>query len=290
MSSYSDEVGVLYIVATPIGNLQDLSPRAIEVLNSVDLILCEDTRHSALLLSNFGIKTKTKAVHEHNEVEVAQRIVDELKTGRNYALVSDAGTPMISDPGFVLTRLCHENNVKVIPVPGCCAFVTALSASGLPSNKFMFFGFISQKNKTRQEQMQSLLNADYTSIFYESSHRIEKTLIELHDVIGSDRKVCLARELTKQFETIITAPISQIVTYIQADNNHRKGEFVILIEPVAQQENNDLSREQQEVINLLLEQEVSPSVVIQIMQKIYGLNRKQLYGYVHNLNSNNDAD
>lgn len=283
MPSHINEEGVLYIVATPIGNMQDLSPRAIDILNTVDLILCEDTRHSALLLTNFGIKTKTKALHEHNENEIAEQVANELLSGKKYALISDAGTPMISDPGFVLTRICHERNVKVVPIPGCCAFVTALSASGLPSNKFMFFGFISQKNKTRQEQLQNLMNADYTSIFYESSHRIEKTLSELKEVLGTQRKVCLARELTKQFETIVTASIDEIVEYIKSDSNHRKGEFVILIEPAPEQDNSDLTLEQQEVINLMVEQEVSRSIIIQVMQKIYGLNRKQLYNYVHNL-------
>ncbi|RIY35255.1 16S rRNA (cytidine(1402)-2'-O)-methyltransferase [Psittacicella gerlachiana] len=273
------ESGILYIVATPIGNLQDLSPRAIEVLKSVDTILCEDTRHSSSLFSNFGIKKNLLAYHDHNERNIAQSIVKQLLEGNNLALVSDAGTPLISDPGYVLTRLCHEHGIKVVPIPGCCAFISALSASGLASDSFTFFGFLPAKAKQRKDKFAEIKNNQETSIFYESTHRIKDSIDDLIAELGEERRVCLARELTKQFETIVTASAIEIKEYLLASNDHTRGEFVLIIEGNHVQASSSLTKEI-EVLIKELATELPPKKVAKIIANSFNLDKNEIYNYL----------
>ena len=188
----NDLTGILYIVATPIGNLQDITQRALETFSHVDLIAAEDTRHSGLLLSHYGIKKPFFALHDHNEQEKAHVLVEKLKQGMNIALISDAGTPLISDPGFHLVRQCREADIKVVPLPGACAAITALCASGIASDRFCFEGFLPAKTKARKDKLENIAEEDRTLIFYESTHRILDTLADMQDVLGGDRYVVLA--------------------------------------------------------------------------------------------------
>ncbi|WP_070962416.1 16S rRNA (cytidine(1402)-2'-O)-methyltransferase [Vibrio sonorensis] len=223
------EIPTLFIVPTPIGNLADITQRAIEVLNQVDLIAAEDTRHTGKLLSHLNIQTRTYALHDHNEQQKAQVLVDRLKKGESIALVSDAGTPLISDPGYHLVTQCRQAGVKVVPLPGACAVITALSASGLPSDRFSFEGFFPAKSKGRKDRLLEIAKVERTCIFYESPHRILDTLTDMLDVLGPDREVVLARELTKTFETIQGLPLGELVAWVKEDDNQQRGEMVLLI-------------------------------------------------------------
>ena len=221
--------GTLFIVATPIGNLDDITFRAVETLNSIDIVFAEDTRHSKKLLKHLNIVKPIRAFHEHNEREKTQAIIDELHSGKSVALISDAGTPLISDPGYFLVAQTKKEGLKVIPIPGASALITALSASGLASDSFTFLGFLPSKQAARIKLLKTLLNETKTSIFYESPKRILATLTDMHAIFGSSREVCLAKELTKVFETIQTDSIPNLINYLTADENNQKGEFVILI-------------------------------------------------------------
>ncbi|WBA18282.1 16S rRNA (cytidine(1402)-2'-O)-methyltransferase [Salinivibrio kushneri] len=219
----------LYIVPTPIGNLADITQRALDVLASVDLVAAEDTRHTARLLSHFSINAKTFALHEHNEQQKAAALLARLQQGQSVALVSDAGTPLISDPGYHLVTQCRETGVRVVPLPGACAVVTALSASGLPSDRFCFEGFLPPKTKARQDTFRTLADDPRTLIFYESPHRIRDSLADMREVLGEDRRVVLARELTKTFETIHGAPLGELIAWLNEDANRLRGEMVLLV-------------------------------------------------------------
>ncbi|OOF28897.1 MULTISPECIES: 16S rRNA (cytidine(1402)-2'-O)-methyltransferase [Salinivibrio] len=219
----------LYIVPTPIGNLADITQRALEVLANVDLIAAEDTRHTARLLSHFSISTKTFALHEHNEQQKAAALINRLQQGQSIALVSDAGTPLISDPGYHLVTQCRDAGIRVVPLPGACAVVTALSASGLPSDRFSFEGFLPPKTKARQDTFRDLADDPRTLIFYESPHRIRDSLADMLAVLGPERRVVLARELTKTFETIHGAPLGALIEWLNEDPNRLKGEMVLLV-------------------------------------------------------------
>ncbi|RIY31770.1 16S rRNA (cytidine(1402)-2'-O)-methyltransferase [Psittacicella melopsittaci] len=273
------ENGILYIVATPIGNLNDLSPRAKEVLSSVDAILCEDTRHSSTLFSAFGIKKPLLAYHDHNERNIAQNIIAQLQEGKNLALVSDAGTPLISDPGYYLTSLCHEHNIKVSPIPGSCAFVAALSASGMPSDSFTFYGFLPAKSKQRQEKLEQIKQSEATAIFYESTHRIKDTLADIITVLGQERKICLARELTKQFETIVTTSAQGIKEYLESNSDHCRGEFVLIIQGCSQKQEASLTPEIENLIKELAS-ELPPKKVAKIVANCFKLDKKEIYNYL----------
>ncbi len=205
---------ILYIVPTPIGNLGDITQRALDVLASVDMIAVEDTRHTGKLLAHFNISTKTFALHDHNEQQKAQVLVDKLLSGLSIALVSDAGTPLISDPGYHLVTQCRQAGVKVVPLPGPCAVITALSASGLPSDSFSFEGFLPAKSKARKDKLLEIAKVSRTCIFYESPHRICESLQDMLDVLGGEREVVLARELTKTFETIQGMPLADLARQI----------------------------------------------------------------------------
>ena len=222
--------GALYLVATPIGNLADITQRGISVLDQVDIIAAEDTRHSQRLLSHLGINTRLIAYHEHNEEAMTPRLLDELESGTSIALISDAGTPLISDPGYRLVSQAHDRGVSVVPVPGVCAAITALSAAGLATDAFSFEGFPPAKQGARLHFFESLAQCRQTMIFYVSCHRIIETLKDMQVVFGDDRRVGFSRELTKTFETIRRLPLGELLDWVEADENQRKGEIVLVVE------------------------------------------------------------
>ena len=223
------QAGALHVVATPIGNLGDLTARAREVLASVDAICAEDTRHTRQLLGALGIERPLLALHEHNEADVAWKLVERLKAGDSLALVSDAGTPLVSDPGYRLVRDVRAAGLRVIPLPGACAAIAALSVAGLPSDRFCFEGFLPAKASGRRERLTALAREPRTLVFYESSHRIEESLADLVAMFGPDREAVLARELTKLFETVLGDTLEGIAAKVAADDNQRKGEFVLVV-------------------------------------------------------------
>ena len=225
----SNAAGRLYVVATPIGNRDDITLRAIGVLRDVDRVVAEDTRHSRRLLEHLGISRPMMSLHEHNESDAARRVIDCLKAGESLALVSDAGTPLISDPGFPLVRACREQGITVVPIPGPCALIVALSVSGLPTDRFRFEGFLPRRQQARLALLETLRCETGTLIFYESSHRILEALRDLVDIFGSDRLAVLARELTKLHETVKALPLGELLAWVGADDNQRKGEFVLLL-------------------------------------------------------------
>lgn len=222
--------GALYLVATPIGNLADITQRAISVLEQVDIIAAEDTRHSQRLLSYLGIRSTLLAYHEHNEDRVTPKLLAELASGKSIALISDAGTPLISDPGYRLVTQAHDNEINIVPVPGVCAAITALSAAGLATDSFTFEGFPPAKQGSRLHFLEQLAQQRRTMIFYISCHRIVETLKDMRTVFGDNRRVTFARELTKTFETIKRTALSDLVDWVESDNNQRKGEIVLVVE------------------------------------------------------------
>ncbi len=222
--------GVLYVVATPIGNLDDISRRAIQVLAQVGRIAAEDTRHSARLLQHLDINTPLVAVHDHNEAGRVQGLISQILAGENMALISDAGTPLISDPGYRLVAAAHEANIQVIPIPGACAAIAALSAAGLPSDRFTFEGFLSAKTTARQVQLQALANETRTLIFYEAPHRILECVQDMALIFGGERRVVLAREITKTFETIKQQTLTELSLWVEQDSNQQRGEIVLVVE------------------------------------------------------------
>ncbi len=222
--------GTLYLVATPIGNLADITQRAISVLDQVDIIAAEDTRHSQRLLSHLAIKTKLLAYHEHNEDRITPKLLRDLESGKSIALISDAGTPLISDPGYRLVTQSHDRGIKVVPVPGVCAAIAALSAAGLATDAFTFEGFPPAKHGARLHFFEQLAEQKRTMIFYVSCHRIIETLKDMQSVFGADRRVTFARELSKTFETIKRMELSALINWVEADENQRKGEIVLVVE------------------------------------------------------------
>jgi len=223
--------GTLYVVATPIGNLEDISLRAKNTLQSVDFIVAEDTRHSLQLLSALGIKKPLTSLHAHNESFKSDEIIAKLSQGKSCALISDAGTPLISDPGFLLVKLARELSMPVVPIPGPCALITALSAAGVASDVFTFYGFLPAKKAARQKKLLSMQDVDHTLIFYESTHRIIDCIDDIADVFGESCELILAKELTKTFERFVAGDCHQVKTWLSTDENHCKGEFVLIIPP-----------------------------------------------------------
>ncbi|OOF54785.1 16S rRNA (cytidine(1402)-2'-O)-methyltransferase [Rodentibacter genomosp. 2] len=271
--------GILYIVATPIGNLQDITQRALDIFSQVDLIAAEDTRHSGLLLSHYGIKKPFFALHDHNEQEKAHILVEKLKQGSNIALISDAGTPLISDPGFHLVRQCREAGIKVVPLPGACAAITALCASGIASDRFCFEGFLPAKTKARKDKLENLSEEDRTLIFYESTHRILDTLADMQDVLGEDRYVVLAREITKTWETIVGDTIKNLRQWLVEDSNRTKGEMVLIVEGKPKQENEgELSPQAVKALSLIV-QELPLKKAAAIVAELYGYKKNALYQF-----------
>jgi len=230
-SSLQAQPGHLYVVATPIGNLADITDRAKTILGQVDIIACEDTRTTGALLKRLGIPHKTlSAYHDHNEIEAAEKLADQLRIGKSIAIVSDAGTPAISDPGFRLVRACRKTDLPVIPVPGANAVATVLSASGLPTNGFLFAGFLPPKSAARIRFFDKYRDFDYTIVLYESCHRIEKAITEIVATLGETRIIGVAKEVTKLHEKFLIGPAGEVQAHLAKMS--RKGEFVLLIAPV----------------------------------------------------------
>jgi len=220
----------LYVVATPIGNLEDISYRAVSILTAADLIAAEDTRHSRVLLAHYGITTPMQALHEHNEAQMVGRMLERISAGEAIALISDAGTPLISDPGYRLVRAAREAGLPVFALPGPSAVTTALSVAGLPPDRFAFEGFLPSKAAARRKRLEALSHEDRTLVFFESSHRIEAAIVDMAEVFGPGRLAAVCRELTKKFETVMRAPLAEISERIAADRNQTKGEFVVVVE------------------------------------------------------------
>lgn len=269
--------GRLWIVATPIGNLEDLSPRAAAVLRDVALVAAEDTRHSGPLLARVGSRARTLALHEHNEREQASRIVETLRGGHDVAVVADAGTPLVSDPGYRLVRAAREAGIEVSPVPGPCAAVAALSVAGLASDRFVFEGFLPARAAARRERLGALVAEARTLIFYESSHRIVDMLVDLVALFGADRPAVVARELTKLFETVLSSPLAGLLERVAADPNQQRGEFVVLVAGAVGAEADATLAEGRRVFALLRE-ELPPARAAKLAAAITGAPRRLLYG------------
>jgi len=268
--------GTLFIVATPIGNLDDITFRAVETLKSVDLVLAEDTRHSQKILNHFNIKTPVSAFHDYNEREKCNTVIDKLKQGDSIALISDAGTPLISDPGYILVSAAKKNSVNVVPIPGPSALITALSASGIPSDRFSFFGFLPSKQNARIKTLKTFASRPETIIVYESPKRIMATLTDMLFVFGEEREVCLAKELTKTFETILTTNIPNLIDYISADPGHQKGEFVLLISSTAKKGQLEFDQQLDRLLPVLCS-EMGSSKAAKLAAKITGIDKKYCY-------------
>jgi 16S rRNA (cytidine1402-2'-O)-methyltransferase len=245
-------IGILYVVATPIGNLQDITLRALDTLKAVDAIAAEDTRHTSGLLSHFGISKKLIAVHEHNEHQSAEKLLSLLNAGESIALVTDAGTPGISDPGAVVVDLVRKAGVRVVPVPGVSAVITALSASGIVQNGFLFHGFLPASGAARRKVLETLKIQTVTLVIYEAPHRIVDSIADMCAVLGGERRITFARELTKTFETIYSCNLSDAVAWLEADTNQQRGEFVLLVEAAAIKDAEEMPEETVRVLKLLL--------------------------------------
>jgi 16S rRNA (cytidine1402-2'-O)-methyltransferase len=246
--------GVLYVVATPLGNLADMTPRAIETLKAVDLIAAEDTRHSGRLLQHFGIKNRLVSLHEHNEEQRAERLIDQLLSGQSIALISDAGTPLISDPGYRLVEAVRAVGIQVVPVPGASAIITALSVSGLPTDRFSFEGFLPAKRQGRARRLSELSREPQTLVFYESCHRIRDCVEDMVVAFGKDRYAVIARELTKAHEQVHGACLGELLAWLDADPNHLKGEFVVLVHGAVSEQGvaDELDAEAMRTLELLM--------------------------------------
>lgn len=266
----------LYIVPTPIGNLSDITLRAIEVLKSVDCIAAEDTRHSGILLQHLDAKAPMLALHDHNEQQRAGVLIQRIQQGQSIALISDAGTPLISDPGYHLVKACRDAGVKVVPLPGPCAAITALSAAGLPTDRFVFEGFLPAKEKGREDRLQALADETRTMVFYESPRRVIDTLESMQKVFG-DRLVVAARELTKTFETIHALPLSEMIPWLQEDENRTRGEFVLMV--AGKTENSDdIPAEVQRTLTLLMK-DLPLKKAAALTAEIYGVKKNALYAW-----------
>jgi 16S rRNA (cytidine1402-2'-O)-methyltransferase len=268
-------VPTLHVVATPIGNLGDLSPRAQQILREVAAICAEDTRRSGQLLAHFGIGTPLLALHEHNEQQLAQRLVARLQAGESLALVSDAGTPLVSDPGYRLVLAARQAGIRVSPVPGPSALIAALSVAGLPSDRFCFEGFLPAKASARRERLAELAGEPRTLVFYESSHRIQESLADLAEAFGPERPAALARELTKLFETVLDGGLGQLAERVAADPDQRKGEFVLVVQGVGEDADAKLAEGRR--VHAILARQLPPSAAAKLAAEITGAPRKALY-------------
>ena len=267
----------LYIVPTPIGNLGDITQRALTVLAGVDLVAAEDTRHTGLLLQHFAINARLFALHDHNEQQKADVLLAKLQAGQSIALVSDAGTPLINDPGYHLVRRCREAGVRVVPLPGACAAIAALSAAGLPSDRFCYEGFLPAKSKGRCDALRALSEEPRTLVFYESTHRLLDTLQDMETVWGAARYVVLARELTKTWESLYGAPVGELLTWVREDENRRKGEMVLIVEGHKADE-EALPAEALRTL-ALLQAELPLKKAAALTAEIHGVKKNALYKY-----------
>lgn len=275
MTQNQVDAGTLYIVATPIGNLGDISQRALDILSQVDVIACEDTRHTQRLLTAFSIKNKTMSMHDHNERQRQEQISAMLQQGKSIALVSDAGTPLISDPGFHLVRHCRQLGLSVTPVPGACAAIAALSSAGLPTDRFTFEGFLPSKSGARQGRLSELANESRTMVFYDAPRRAIDTIEDIVSVLGGERYVVIARELTKTFETIHSDSAEKLLSWLQQDPNQLKGEMVLIIEG-HKVDPEAISPQVIDTLKLLLD-ELPPKKACAITAKIHGVKKNALY-------------
>jgi 16S rRNA (cytidine1402-2'-O)-methyltransferase len=268
----------LFVVATPIGNLADLTLRAREVLSRVDLIAAEDTRHSRMLLASHGIDRPLLALHEHNEEAAAPRLVERLLAGESIALISDAGTPLVSDPGFRLVRLAIEHGIRVTPLPGPSAVLAAVSVAGIATDRFVYEGFLPAKQAARLNRLASLQGEARTLVFFESSHRITDCLADLGEVMGQDRQIAVCRELTKQFETILRGSIAEVRQRVEADANQQKGEFVLVL--AGAPENLDEKMVAAISMAKALGEYLSASQAARVAARLCGVSRRDLYALI----------
>jgi 16S rRNA (cytidine1402-2'-O)-methyltransferase len=268
--------GCLWVVATPIGHRDDFSARAIETLRGVAVIAAEDTRHSRPLLQHHNVATPLIALHEHNEREAVDAVVRRLQGGESVALISDAGTPLISDPGFRLVRAARAAGIRCAPVPGACAAIAALSVAGLPSDRFVFEGFLPPKAAARRSRLQELAGEPRTLIFYESSHRVAETLADMRDVFGAEREAVLARELTKLFETVLDGPLAALAERVASDSDQQRGEHVVVVAGRGEEADAKLAEGQR--IFAILREELPPAKAAKLAAAISGAPRKALYG------------
>lgn len=270
--------GSLYIVATPIGNMGDMTDRAQKTLSDVDVIAVEDTRRSGQLLRNFNISTPMISVHEHNERQICDSLLDRIEKGESIALISDAGTPLLSDPGYFLVNQAREREISVVPIPGVSAVITALSVAGLPTDRFVFEGFLPAKSTARQQKLENLKDDVRTVIFYEAPHRIVEMLKDCQLVFGGQRKVVLARELTKTFETIHSDVLDVLIPWVEADENQRKGEFVVLVHGAVAREDTGMDAESERILLILLK-DLPVKQAAALAANITGLKKNALYQF-----------
>jgi 16S rRNA (cytidine1402-2'-O)-methyltransferase len=266
----------LYLIATPIGNLEDISYRAVRILSEADLIAAEDTRHSHVLLSHYSITTPVVAFHEHNESKMESRILERLAGGEVIALISDAGTPLISDPGYKLVCSAREAGLAVYSVPGPSAITAALSVAGLPTDRFAFEGFLPSKTAARKKKLQALCLETRTLVFFESSHRIVPAISDMANLFGGQRLAAVCRELTKKFETVLRAPLAEIVAILEQDKNQSRGEFVIVVDGYEADADESLSDAHRTATALL--EYVPASQAARIAAKLHGVPRRDIYG------------
>jgi 16S rRNA (cytidine1402-2'-O)-methyltransferase len=271
----SNQSGTLYVVATPIGNLADMVPRAVHTLQSVSVIACEDTRHSKKLLEHFSINTPCIAYHDHTHQKSAYKILNRLADGDDVALISDAGTPLISDPGYRLVAQARNQDIPVIPIPGACAAISALSVSGLPTDKFRFVGFLPAKSTQRQKVLETLKSVPDTLVFYEAPHRICAALNDLLEVFGSERIAFIAREISKTFETYLYGTIEELLVQVSADSNQQRGEIVLVLAGNTASDEK-LSADAEKILKLLIK-ELPLAKAASLAAKITGGDKKQLY-------------
>ncbi len=275
-NTLAEGAGTLFIVATPIGNLDDLSRRAEQILASVDLVAAEDTRHSGRLLQHLGISKPMWPLHDHNEREKADVLLDRIAGGESVALVSDAGTPLISDPGYVLVRLARQRGISVVPVPGACAMVAALSAAGLPTDRFLFAGFLPAKTAARSRELEVLSRESATLVLYESPRRVAALLADIRRVFGDEREVVLARELTKAFESWYHGSVAEVERAIEADAHAGKGEYVVMIAGAPAAADGDKVIDAERALSLLLP-ELPVKKAVRLVSELTGLPRNELY-------------
>jgi 16S rRNA (cytidine1402-2'-O)-methyltransferase len=268
--------GTLFVVATPIGNLADLSPRALATLKAVAAVCAEDTRHTRQLLAHYGVEKPLLALHEHNEGEIADKLVARLAAGDSLALVSDAGTPLVSDPGYRLVRAARAAGIKVSPIPGASAVIAALSVAGLASDRFVFEGFLPAKAAARRERLARLASEPRTLVFYESAHRIEDSLADMAAAFGAERPAVLARELTKLFETVLDGALVDVRAQVAADPNQRRGEFVVIVQGAG--DDADAKVVEGRRLYTKLSEHLPPSTAAKVAADLSGAPRKALYG------------
>jgi len=270
--------GSLYIVATPIGNMGDMTERAQNILKDVDVIAVEDTRRSGQLLRNFEISTPMIAVHEHNERQICDSLLERISKGESIALISDAGTPLLSDPGYFLVNQARARDISVVPIPGVSAVITALSVAGLPTDRFVFEGFLPAKSAARQQRLEKLKDDTRTVIFYEAPHRIVDMLKDCQLVYGGQRKVVLARELTKTFETVHGDELDELIPWVEADENQRKGEFVVLMQGAETREDKGIDAESERILLILLK-DLPVKQAAALAASITGFKKNALYQF-----------